>query len=137
MKRIILLLSIAITLQISAQTDAENLKKIYDNSLTNGMSYQWLDHLSNQIGGRLSGSLNAERAVEYTKEEFEKLGLDMTSQFTINKVNVNDKKVTIMTTKNNTSFEFTVKIRIDTAMEWNYFTNDGILNYVLKNIANS
>ena len=27
------------------------------------------------------------------------------------------------------------KIRIDTAMEWNYFTNDGILNYVLKNIA--
>ena len=39
--------------------------------------------------------------------------------------------------KNNTSFEFTVKIRIDTAMEWNYFTNDGILNYVLKNIVNS
>ena len=70
-------------------------------------------------------------------DNFEKLGLDMTSQFTINKVNVNDKKVTIMTTKNNTSFEFTVKIRIDTAMEWNYFTNDGILNYVLKNIANS
>ena len=70
-------------------------------------------------------------------DSFEKLGLDMTSQFTINKVNVNDKKVTIMTTKNNTSFEFTVKIRIDTAMEWNYFTNDGILNYVLKNIANS
>ncbi|MFL2568698.1 MAG: aconitate hydratase AcnA, partial [Gammaproteobacteria bacterium] len=63
-------------------------------------------------------------------DNFEKLGLDMTSQFTINKVNVNDKKVTIMTTKNNTSFEFTVKIRIDTAMEWNYFTNDGILNYV-------
>ncbi|WP_323788562.1 M20/M25/M40 family metallo-hydrolase [Psychroserpens sp.] len=76
MKRIILVLSIAISFQISAQTDAENLKSIYDNSLTNGMSYQWLDHLSNQIGGRLSGSLNAERAVEYTKEEFEKLGLD-------------------------------------------------------------
>ena len=76
MKRIILLLSIVITFQISAQTDAENLKKVYDNSLVNGMSYQWLDHLSNQIGGRLSGSLNAERAVKYTKEEFEKLGLD-------------------------------------------------------------
>ncbi|MDG5492397.1 M20/M25/M40 family metallo-hydrolase [Psychroserpens sp. SPM9] len=62
--------------QISAQTDAENLKSIYSNSLTNGMSYQWLDHLSNQIGGRLSGSLNAEKAVQYTKEELEKLGLD-------------------------------------------------------------
>ncbi|MBR9846153.1 MAG: M20/M25/M40 family metallo-hydrolase [Algicola sp.] len=76
MKRIFLLLSIAITFQISAQTDAENLKKIYDNSLTNGMSYKWLDYLSNDIGGRLSGSLNAEKAVEYTKSEFEKLGLD-------------------------------------------------------------
>jgi hypothetical protein len=76
MKRIILLLSIVFTVQISAQTDAETLKKIYYNSLTNGMSYQWLDHLSNQIGGRLSGSLNAEKAVQYTKEEFEKLGLD-------------------------------------------------------------
>lgn len=70
-------------------------------------------------------------------DNFEKLGLDMAAQFTISKVNVNDKKATIMTTKNNTSFEFMVKIRIDTAMEWNYFINDGILNYVLKNIANS
>lgn len=61
---------------INAQTDAENIKKIYDTSLSNGMSYQWLDYLSNQIGGRLSGSLNAERAVEYTKEQLEELGLD-------------------------------------------------------------
>lgn len=59
-----------------AQTDEEVIKTIYSTSLTNGHSYQWLDHLSNQIGGRLSGSLNAERAVEYTKEELEKLGLD-------------------------------------------------------------
>jgi len=59
-----------------AQSDAEVLKKIYDNSLTNGQSYQWLDYLSNQIGGRLSGSLNAERAVQWTKEELEKVGLD-------------------------------------------------------------
>ncbi|WP_298904162.1 M20/M25/M40 family metallo-hydrolase [uncultured Psychroserpens sp.] len=76
MKRFCTILLLAITFQISAQTDAENLKKVYSNSLTNGMSYQWLDHLSNQIGGRLSGSLNAEKAVQYTKEELEKLGLD-------------------------------------------------------------
>lgn len=44
--------------------------------MTNGKSYEWLDYLSNQIGGRLSGSLNAERAVEYTKAELENLGLD-------------------------------------------------------------
>ena len=76
MKLLITILSLFLTCHISAQNDAENLKKIYANSLTNGRSYQWLDHLSNQIGGRLSGSLNAEKAVQYTKEEFEKLGLD-------------------------------------------------------------
>ncbi|GGG57046.1 M20/M25/M40 family metallo-hydrolase [Bizionia arctica] len=76
MKFIILLLSVFFILNTSAQTDADVLKTIYTTSLTNGNSYQWLDHLSNQIGGRLSGSLNAEKAVEYTKEELEKLGID-------------------------------------------------------------
>ncbi|PWI30413.1 peptidase M28 family protein [Flavobacteriaceae bacterium LYZ1037] len=61
---------------VSAQTDAEILKTIYKTSLTNGNSYKWLEHLSNQIGGRLSGSLNAEKAIEYTKEELQKIGLD-------------------------------------------------------------
>ncbi|WP_047547189.1 M20/M25/M40 family metallo-hydrolase [Psychroserpens sp. Hel_I_66] len=76
MKHCLTLLLLCISFQFSAQTDEENVKNIYSNSLTNGMSYLWLDHLSNQIGGRLSGSLNAEKAVEYTKAEFEKLGLD-------------------------------------------------------------
>ena len=59
-----------------AQSDADYIKKIYKNALTNGQSYEWLDYLSNGIGGRLSGSLNAEYAVEYTKSELQKLGLD-------------------------------------------------------------
>ncbi len=59
-----------------SQTDAETIKSIYNNSLSNGKSYEWLDHLSNKIGGRLSGSLNAERAVYWTKSELEKIGLD-------------------------------------------------------------
>ena len=59
-----------------AQTDEAALKTIYKQSLTNGKSYQWLDYLSNTIGGRLSGSTNAELAVQYTKMELEKLGLD-------------------------------------------------------------
>ena len=62
---------------LSAQTEDEQMvKTIFDTSLLNGKSYEWLDHLSNQIGGRLSGSYNAQRAVEYTKAELEKLGLD-------------------------------------------------------------
>ena len=60
----------------TAQSDADYIKTIYKNALTDGQSYQWLDYLSNEIGGRLSGSLNAEYAVEYTKSELQKLGLD-------------------------------------------------------------
>lgn len=70
------LICFSLTLSIHSQTDEEVLKKIYDTSLINGQSYNWLNYLSNQIGGRLSGSLNAEKAVAYTKAELEKLGLD-------------------------------------------------------------
>jgi hypothetical protein len=76
MRYTILFFSLFLVLNLSAQTDADVLQTIYKTSLTNGNSYQWLDHLSNQIGGRLSGSLNAEKAVAYTKEEMDKLGLD-------------------------------------------------------------
>ncbi len=53
-----------------------NIREIYDISLVDGKSYNWLEHLSNNIGGRLSGSLNAERAILWAKEELENLGLD-------------------------------------------------------------
>ena len=75
---IILLFLVAclFTTKANSQADETVLKTIYSTSLTNGMSYDWLDHLSNNIGGRLSGSVEAERAVQYTKKELEKLGLD-------------------------------------------------------------
>ena len=52
------------------------IASFYNHSLVNGKSYMWLEHLSNQIGGRLSGSLNAERAVIWSKQELESIGLD-------------------------------------------------------------
>ncbi|WP_339656679.1 M28 family peptidase [Flavobacterium frigidarium] len=58
------------------KTDEQVLKEIYKQALTNSKSYTWLDHLSNDIGARLSGSANAEKAVQYTKAEMEKLGFD-------------------------------------------------------------
>lgn len=61
---------------LAQQEDADMIKKIYDLALTEGKSYDWLGYLSNQIGGRLSGSVQAEQAVEYTRREMEKLGLD-------------------------------------------------------------
>lgn len=62
--------------QDNAVEDSLEIRKIYDMALLNGQAYDWLDHLSNNIGARLSGSLNAERAVEYTREELQGLGLD-------------------------------------------------------------
>ena len=62
-----------------AQLDSlksDQLKTIYATALTEGKSYTWLEHLSNQIGGRLSGSLNAERAVQWGKDELSSLSLD-------------------------------------------------------------
>lgn len=52
------------------------IKEIFNRSLTQGKAYDWLDFLSNQIGGRLSGSLNAERAVDWGKETLQTLNLD-------------------------------------------------------------
>ncbi|MGB1307955.1 MAG: M20/M25/M40 family metallo-hydrolase, partial [Oceanihabitans sp.] len=76
MRKLILFIFALSTIISYSQTDEKVLKTIYNQSLTNGKSYEWLDYLSNQIGGRLSGSLNAERAVKWGKEELEKLGLD-------------------------------------------------------------
>ncbi len=60
-----------------SQSDVENkIKILFEQSLTDGKSYNWLDHLSNKIGGRLSGSLNSQRAIEWSKNELENLGLD-------------------------------------------------------------
>ncbi|GGD98381.1 M20/M25/M40 family metallo-hydrolase [Planktosalinus lacus] len=75
---LLIILSISLTTfaQKVNQQDSIMLRKIFDEALVNGKSYDWLEHLSNSIGGRLSGSLEAERAVSYTKEELEELGLD-------------------------------------------------------------
>jgi hypothetical protein len=60
---------------IGQVTDEQMLKSIYSNNLKQGSCYQWLEYLSNTIGSRLSGSEGAEKAVVYTKNELEKLGL--------------------------------------------------------------
>ncbi|MEM6542048.1 MAG: peptidase M28 family protein, partial [Bacteroidota bacterium] len=78
MKLPLLFLLLAITvLGVRSQTeDEKQLKAIYDKALTDGKAYDWLNHLSNQIGGRLSGSVQAQQAVEYTKKQLDSIGLD-------------------------------------------------------------
>jgi len=62
--------------QTNFEQDSLKIRSIFDMALLDGKSYEWLDHLSNEIGGRLSGSLEAERAVKYTENELKELGLD-------------------------------------------------------------
>jgi len=56
--------------------DEQNIKLFYKKALTESKCYTWLEYLSNDIGPRLSGSANAETAVQYTKSQLERLGLD-------------------------------------------------------------
>ncbi|PXX24561.1 M28 family peptidase [Arenibacter sp. ARW7G5Y1] len=75
--RYLLLVFLLIALQIEAQNnDEKQIKEIYNTALTNGNGYAWLNYLSNQIGGRLSGSLQAQKAVDYTKKVLDSMGLD-------------------------------------------------------------
>lgn len=75
--KILLVLFWGCSLVIIAQSeDEKQLRAIYDMALTNGKAYSWLNYLSNQIGGRLSGSVQAQEAVEYTKRQMDSLGLD-------------------------------------------------------------
>ena len=68
-----LLLSIV---SFAQNTDEIKFKEIYKTALTNSKCYSWLDDLSNKVGARLSGSIGAQKGVEYTKAQLETLGLD-------------------------------------------------------------
>lgn len=53
------------------------LKRIQQAALASDYAYKQVAHLSNNIGPRLSGSLQAQRAVEYVAGEMRRLGLDV------------------------------------------------------------
>ncbi|MGX1929554.1 M20/M25/M40 family metallo-hydrolase [Flagellimonas sp. 2504JD4-2] len=77
MRTILLLTFLLVSTPFFAQTeDEKQLRAIYDQALTNGKAYEWLNHLSSQIGGRLSGSVQAQQAIDYTKDQLDSLGLD-------------------------------------------------------------
>ncbi|MCJ7466906.1 MAG: M20/M25/M40 family metallo-hydrolase [Maribacter sp.] len=75
--KVLLIIAVLITAPIFGQsTDEEQLRDIYNIALSKSKSYDWLNYLSNQIGGRLSGSVQAQQAVEFTKTQLDSLGLD-------------------------------------------------------------
>jgi len=67
---------IVILCSTTARSQENQIKKIFDEALTNGRSYEMLEFLSNNIGGRLSGSPQAAAAVEYTRQKMIEYGFD-------------------------------------------------------------
>ena len=57
-------------------TDSLALRKIFDEALLRGESYDNLSYLTGTIGPRLSGSPQAQQAVEWGKATMEKAGFD-------------------------------------------------------------
>ena len=56
--------------------DSVMIRKIYKEALVNPVAYHNLDYLCNKIGGRLCGSAQAEKAVQWTKRVLDGMGLD-------------------------------------------------------------
>jgi carboxypeptidase Q len=75
---LLLLLSAFAPTQSYAQTNADSLiiRKLFEESLEKGKSYEWLRELTTKIGGRLSGSANAAKAVVWGKNLMEQQGFD-------------------------------------------------------------
>lgn len=58
------------------KTDSTTIKKFYNTALTKGQSYEMLDVLANDIGARLSGSVGAQKAVEWGEQLMKDLNFD-------------------------------------------------------------
>ena len=58
------------------KTDSIAIKQLFNSALTNGQCYEMLDVLSNDIGGRLSGSPEAQQAVEWGEKLMTELKFD-------------------------------------------------------------
>jgi hypothetical protein len=65
---------LALVSQLNAQDDdAYMIRKIHDQALGNGKSYEWLRSLCTNYGGRIAGSPAYIGATEYTKSILEKI----------------------------------------------------------------
>ena len=79
MKYLFYFLVVTLSFTLSSQELNDHkvfIDKVYNEALSNGQSYEWLDYLSNEIGGRLSGSINYDRSVKWGKDELNLIGID-------------------------------------------------------------
>jgi carboxypeptidase Q len=63
-------------LSVEEKIDSTHIKQLYNSVLTQGKSYEWLQNLTSSIGGRLSGSPEAAKAVIWGEKLMKEVGLD-------------------------------------------------------------
>lgn len=68
--------NISDTFSKDEKADATAIKNIFDTALTKGKSYEWLRDLTTNIGGRMSGSPEAAKAVLWGERVMKEAGLD-------------------------------------------------------------
>lgn len=79
MKKALLIILTLVFFESKSQNyynDSLAIRLFFETEFTQGKAYNWLQHLCLSIGGRLSGSKQAEMAVNYTFEELNKQGFD-------------------------------------------------------------
>lgn len=64
------------TLAFAQQNDSTVIKNLFNEALINSVAYKNLDELVNTVGGRLSGSPEAAKAVELAKKQMTEAGAD-------------------------------------------------------------
>ncbi|CCH56832.1 peptidase M28 [Fibrisoma limi BUZ 3] len=69
-------LAVLSTTLLAQSPDSVAIRSLFNETLTNGKSYEWLRQLTKQVGPRLSGSPGAQKAVEWAKQTMEKEGFD-------------------------------------------------------------
>lgn len=63
-------------LTLEEKLDSTKIKTLFNSVLTKGKSYEWLEDLTQNIGGRLSGSPEAAKAVVWGEKLMTDVGLD-------------------------------------------------------------
>ena len=69
-------------------------------------------------------------------ESAENLSLDGTETYSFSEVSDRQKTIDVEAKREDgETINFSVKVRIDTESEWEYYAHEGILHYVLRNLA--
>jgi hypothetical protein len=77
MKQLIFIcISLIFSVSIFSQTDSAFIRKVYDEALLRGKSHEDLRQLCKDIGARLSGSAEAQMAVEWSEKKMKEYGFD-------------------------------------------------------------